>query len=456
MSGSAVKIIAIGIVVVVAAAGVATFLVMNNKDDKSNVSVDAALEVYGNADNDYKIDDKDIEVIQKIINKEEGYTLEKYPLADAFKDGNVDETDVNHVQKIINGEDCTVWHMWYKTNTKESRWDSKVVETKWPIKKCIATAGANSLLCYSMLDMDDKIAAINYSPQSPPDKVLYPKYNTMPAVGDSTTKLSASAVTKLVAQDRTITAVITADSKGNLADDKDGCISEDSLEKAGIDVIRVKHASVDPKEFSSALLLLGFLFQKESKAAEVASWIQGVYTKLDEKLAGLETKYRTVASSMTGYVSTVNSDYTDVLVKAGGLSTVEKYTTSSLKIVDNKKFLLEDNPQAQKIVMIRTGGTFGTWYEKDSFDLSKFNTDVMPGFSEFKAYQNKEVYLISGDMPIVARVMYAAVALYPDLVSEDFANDIHQQFVDKFLDSAYDVSDSKFIYNYYEITGTTA
>ena len=66
MSGITMKVLAIGVVIVVAAAGAATFLVMNNNDKGRSLDIDAALEVYGNANNDFEIDDKDIEIIEKI------------------------------------------------------------------------------------------------------------------------------------------------------------------------------------------------------------------------------------------------------------------------------------------------------------------------------------------------------------------------------------------------------
>ncbi|MBO7410118.1 MAG: hypothetical protein J6T68_04260, partial [Candidatus Methanomethylophilaceae archaeon] len=115
MNGNTVKLIAVVAVVVVAAAGVGTFLVLKNNDKDKNYEIDAALEVYGNANGDYKIDNADKDVIQKIIDKEEGYTLEKYPLADAYKDDTVDEKDIEQVDKIMAGGDAdgnqiTVWH----------------------------------------------------------------------------------------------------------------------------------------------------------------------------------------------------------------------------------------------------------------------------------------------------------------------------------------------------------
>ena len=81
MNENTTKIIAVVVVLVLVVAGIAAFMIFNNGSGKG-ASIDAALEVYGNADNDYKIDEADKTVINKIIKGEDGYTLEKYPLAD--------------------------------------------------------------------------------------------------------------------------------------------------------------------------------------------------------------------------------------------------------------------------------------------------------------------------------------------------------------------------------------
>jgi len=100
MNENTTKIMAVVVVLVLVVAGIAAFLIMNNDKGKS-VEIDAALEVYGNADNDYKIDSADKTIIQNIIDKKDGYTLEKYPLADANYDGSVTSADIEIVNAII-------------------------------------------------------------------------------------------------------------------------------------------------------------------------------------------------------------------------------------------------------------------------------------------------------------------------------------------------------------------
>ena len=64
---SSVKIIAILAVIVVVAGGAGAFVLLNNGNSKTVERVDTALAVYGNANNDTDIDNKDSTLIQEII-----------------------------------------------------------------------------------------------------------------------------------------------------------------------------------------------------------------------------------------------------------------------------------------------------------------------------------------------------------------------------------------------------
>jgi len=441
-----IAVVAVIAVIVIAAAAV----VISGSGKSSSVDIDAALEVYGNADGDYKIDKNDLKIIEKINKGEEGYTLAKYPLADANYDGEVTDADEALVQKILNKEACTVYHINYITTGKtDVRYNSYVVDTKWPIVNSIGNGAANALILYTILGIEDKIAAINYSSSSPPDSTLYPKFSEMESLGTSTMYLTASKVTDTLAKNPDITAVITADNKGYLTSKTDGRIDEDGLEAMNIDVIRVKHAAVDPEEYGSALLLLGFLYQAESNAKDAIAWIQDAYDKLDAKIAS-EGKVRVVATSSSGYVSTLYSDYADVAIQAGGEYTLPATTSASIKIADNA-WLLEDEYQGEYIIEMKTGsGLKGSWYKADGIDMAKLQAAV-DDFKDFKAYQNHKVCVTSGDIPIVARVLYTAYFYYPELVTMDYADQIHQEFVDKFLGGTYQVSGLHFAYTFDEI-----
>ena len=464
MNSNTTRIIVVIAVVVVIACGVGAFLLMNQSSDDSTKNIDAALEVYGNADNDYKIDSKDLDIINKIIKSESGYTLEKYPLADAYKDGVVDQKDVEQVETIIkgveDGKQITVWHLNHTTDLTKYPTGSYVADTKWPITKTIANGAANSLTLYEMVGLKDNIVGINYSKSSPPDKIVYPTYAAMTSLGSSTTSLTDDLVIDCIKANPGTSAVITADNKSYIS-------NEDHIETdLKLDVVRIQHAAVDPEEHASAILLLGFLFQKETKAEQVAEWTTSVYKEIDKRLESVTDKIRVASSSGEKYLSARNSDYADVAVQAGGTYTLWEQSSASIyfkeykgssKTYEPDPRVFEPEHQPDKIICLRTGAFLGSmangasWYgSPDLWDVEKMKAYV-EDFEVFNCYTGKNVTVISGDIPIVIRVLYSAVALYPDLVSKEYADEKHQEFVDTFLGGAYKVKDCHFIFTQEEI-----
>ncbi len=98
------KILVIGVVVVLVAAGAAIGVTALNKDDSSSSRelLTETLQVYGNANGDWTIDDDDVDLIKEIIEKNSDdddsndIVWEKaYPFADAEFDGVLDQSDVD-------------------------------------------------------------------------------------------------------------------------------------------------------------------------------------------------------------------------------------------------------------------------------------------------------------------------------------------------------------------------
>lgn len=89
-------------VIVVAGMGVAA-VVMNNDSNSQDVKATGNLPVYGNANNDDHIDDRDIELMKELI-ADESKDRTAYPFLDANQDGKLDSSDIEIVEKIINRE----------------------------------------------------------------------------------------------------------------------------------------------------------------------------------------------------------------------------------------------------------------------------------------------------------------------------------------------------------------
>ena len=97
-------------------------------------SVDTVAAVYGNADMDDKIDSKDVDFVQDIIDKKTTWDSKKNPYADAYKDGVIDQKDVDQINMIINKTSGDVWYQNYYGEAQKIAFplkDKKIGVTYW-------------------------------------------------------------------------------------------------------------------------------------------------------------------------------------------------------------------------------------------------------------------------------------------------------------------------------------
>jgi len=100
------QIAVLGVVVVLIIAAVAV-VITKSDDGKGNADIEASLAIGGNVNNDYKINNEDLELLDKIINGE--VSADEYPLADVNGDGNINDADKAYLKKIIAGDVKSVW-----------------------------------------------------------------------------------------------------------------------------------------------------------------------------------------------------------------------------------------------------------------------------------------------------------------------------------------------------------
>ena len=77
------------------------------------------LVVYGNANNDDTIDERDLAIIQSYAAGTSTWSKSLAPFADANADGKIDQSDVDLVKKIVSKETCKVKYLNYKNHPTE-------------------------------------------------------------------------------------------------------------------------------------------------------------------------------------------------------------------------------------------------------------------------------------------------------------------------------------------------
>lgn len=414
------KIIAIVVVVIIVVAA-ATIVLTRDSGSENEVKIESELMVFGNADENYTIDENDLNIINEIVNGTRSAT--DHPLADANHDGSVTQEDADLVKKIVNGEPCTVYH--YNTCST----GDYIVDTKWPVKSALSTGSSNMLWLLTMAGVDDMVHGISYSSGSPPDPTLFPKFSKMTSIGTSSTNMPVDNASTYIDQ-YGVTAIIVDKTASTV--DKDTV--EVQYENMGIDIIRVGPALVDVDEFCSQLFLLGFLFQTEDECKDIAQWWISLQNEINQKLEGVDKKTvitcNGVASNGRIWISAGQSDYVDVVVAAGG-----KYAfgdevltdySSGVYFYENDAWIY--NYDIDCIISIKTND----WYS-GTVDVDSRYSDCLGIFSHTEAYQNGNAYVIVGDAPIPLRIAYAAYVMYPEIFGEGWADQKNQEFFNRFM-----------------------
>lgn len=285
-------VIAIAVVAILAMGGIGVAIYNMGDNGGNNVTIDSVLPVYGNANNDDRIDQADIDIINDIINEKK--KAEDYPLANAKYDDKIDQEDIKQVKAIINKTATSVWHV----NTIETK--QNATESKWPITSALCTATPNVAAFLVMLGITDKIAAVSYGATSQPDYVMMPEMKTKFAksIGKST-GITYDQASPYITSDG-VSAVITSTNATYMANYED-------MEAHNIDVIRIDATGPSAKEFLSAVIFLGFMFDKNDNVQKIVDMTNKIYMINGELPMPLRLAY--VAQVL--YPEQFNSDFAD-------------------------------------------------------------------------------------------------------------------------------------------------
>ena len=287
------NVIIIAIVAVVVVAAAAFVLTMDSGNNKyENLEV-TSLPVYGNANEDYTIDQKDVDLIKQLIGSE----VKEHPYADADGDGNITSEDAAIVTKLINGERTTVRFIdQYVYDTGNIH----IAEVSYPLEN-VVTINPDMLQLMFMFDGDEKVIGYVANHDSY-TKTFYKIDNNgfTRCLGTTARNLAQTEWENLKNLDAELyqkgegIGAIIAYNDNALGDYKD------DINNAGIPVIYIR--CTDPIRSIDGAILLGFLFGPEYnvKALNYANDCRKVIVDVTEKIEAINENDRTkfIALSM--------------------------------------------------------------------------------------------------------------------------------------------------------------
>lgn len=393
--------------------GTDTPVVPDKGDDTyTPARTDGRLMIYGNADNDDYLDSHDVDYIQDIIDGKK--TVTKF--ADANCDGVVDSKDLEMVKRMVNRESMTIYYHNPLTDSSDA--------VSYPVKTIVPIVNETTVAMKILGKVSDFAATYKV-----PDTRLFSDVDpSIPIItGSGKIDLEVLSGTKC-------DAVVTMPAEKYVT-------NEDAIEKAGIQVLRFDFRDPD---CASAYLTAGYILGAEERSHQYAEFSDRVLGDIQEKTKNVDK----VVAGVFGYnvIYGNTSGYGNMVVAAGGINGVD--WTEHRKVSDGYEWLY--NYKFDWICgRVSSGG-----YDYDASNASDV-ADVKDKWDKHynvykltDAVSQGHLMLLNTSTPDVIKAVYMAEQFYPSLFESGYADAIHQEYVDKFIDNlhseGYKVTDGEF------------
>lgn len=425
-------IAAVAVVAVVLVAG--AFVILNNDDDGTkNAAIASQLQIRGNANDDYTIDGKDLDIVNDVIAGTK--TLAEYPLADVNNDGDVNDADVSLLKDLIDRKDGTTVYV----VCLDRNGDSTTVQVTYPLRN-VVPYGTNMQLPTLYANGGQYVAGYFVS-----------SYTTAEASISSTAKdlkgsrsMSDAAWSNFTALDAALDAdpSISGGLGAILVDYS--CIAQitkkrmGDLNAAGIPMIC--YESADATAEITTVLTLGFLFggECETMGVKYAQTAWNLIKEINDKLKDVKDEDKTsyICCTMYIYICGASSSFNTSATTAGGVayaslnsdfnSTYTKNSTKMTSVEALSKFTDVD------VIINNRSMDWGLTAEEikdlviDTWDHDNSGKSSTEYFAKFL---DKLVY-IDNLLPGAVKLAYMAHAMYEDTFSREWADGVLQDYID--------------------------
>ncbi|MDR0523611.1 MAG: ABC transporter substrate-binding protein [Candidatus Methanoplasma sp.] len=447
------KILAAAAVAIIVAAGAAAFIVVNGNGGGRG-GIDTELQVYGNANGDWRIDQKDVDALREIISgdREAG----KY--ADANRDGDIDERDVEFVESIIAGTNKTIHIV---------DGDGRDVKVRMGAERVAAEYYSNVELML-ILGQADKVVAVDNAPYQCRD-FYFGKGSSV----RNLVNMNAPDYEMVEKMDLdvllTFTYAGTAEKANKLTD----------VDVVYLGMYRPNVEDPEKSEYVQGILKAGYMFGAADRAEAYVNWLMGIRDEIAGKTSGIGDGDRprvlmtnfTSSYLQTGVETTEWSVYTSIdpmgqsAVLAGGhpvamdVLTPDQYAGGAERTLYGVKVSPESIVSAKidyaflHCVKYTYGGTVAAGPDHGYAVSDRSQMDAARDLAASRDLADiGEIRVIAGDFRNGASgcmllAAYMAKILHPELFADMDPLEYHQQYVEDWMGiKGYDVrTDGVFI-----------
>jgi iron complex transport system substrate-binding protein len=366
---------------------------------------DYILGIYGNANMDKNIDERDVAYVEGIVNG----TNKPTDLSDANYDGKVDKGDIDQIRKIIAGteENLTIVDSYRKN-----------VTIKLPPKRIVSISIYNNEALRMFNEMS-KVVAIEDSTKK--KTVFFPQGSSLPSIGGYPP--NPEAIYKYEPD-----LLLGATSWTKELYDK----LPDSVSVVGLDF-----TSSTPYSFAEETIKLGHILNRKDEAYDYLNNFQ------DKYLGAIKAKTKDLPEDEKPKVY-VESSFGKYKAYGGNGSGAQTYLeiAGGRNIFEDSPLYFEADPEAvitrnPDIIIKQLRNDVG--YPADNFSVMKDSIEEIlnrPELADVSAIKNGKVYIIdeglSYGFSYPVAVAYMAKWLQPELFGDMDPQAMHQEFIDKY------------------------
>lgn len=445
------SVIAVVAILIVSGAAGVLLLNLNNNPDRGYVP-STGLEVFGNANEDWKIDEDDLTALEEMIAGERDPTA----MADANNDGVIDEDDLEQVEAIINRTAEFLWLIDGDGNTKKIKLDIERIGSEY--------YSNTELMC--ILDVKDKVVAVDNAPYQLKD-FYFGEGRT-----DIVNMVNMHVPNYEAVADLNLDILLTFSYAGT--EEKQEALS--NVDVVYLGMYRPDVLEPEKSEYMQAILKAGYIFDRVERAENYIDWLLEVrddIASVSETIAE-EDKVKVL---MTNYSNSHFADesivewslYTKIdpqgqaLLLAGGHSvaqdilTPQQYNGGADRTIYGAKVGSESIITADidyifcHCVRFTYGGAELISTPNHGYGISdRTEIDAAQALAASREMMDfvddENIYIMAGDFRNgatggILHAAYIAKAIYPDLFFELDPIAIHNQYVNEWLGvSGYDVS----------------
>ena len=340
------------------------------------------LGIFGNADMDEDIDEKDIAYVDGVIKGTNAATN----LSDANYDGKIDTNDIEQIEQIIRGEEKKLVFMDVI---------GEVETVNKPVKRLVVVmSDAPEVL--RALNAVDKIVGATVDAKRD-GEVFFPELSNVKSVGkwtsiDHEAVLSTQPDVYMPYTPHATSPSVWPSTKKDKGELKN--------KLPGVSIVALDFVTM--KTFSENVLKLGYILDKENEAKEFADWYDGYLTEIKEQTMKIPEDKKPLVFTMTyGKYKTgiPGSRYHELMTISGGRNIASDLPIpaggSTTGVTVDPEWVMEQNPD----IIIRkdfleTNPCYSTDNPRDLVATLDdiFNTTEL---SNVTAVKNKRVYAIA-------------------------------------------------------------